>query len=132
VDVPDGAVLEQGGRDEQPVIGRFLDKRDDRGNTPGRRGELREARIVEADGHLRGEVLEQVPGQPELREHDQPGTLLASVREQPVVGGEVLVEQPQARGDLGERDPERLHGPSIAGRRRAPGGVRRRPRCRPE
>ena len=36
VDVPDLAVLEQGGRDEQPVVGRLLDERDDRRQAAGR------------------------------------------------------------------------------------------------
>ena len=41
----------------------------------GRRHQRRQARIVEAHRDLGGEVLEQVAGQPELGEHDQPGAL---------------------------------------------------------
>ena len=44
VDVPDLAVLEQGGRDEQPVIGRFLDERDDRRQAARRRRRARARR----------------------------------------------------------------------------------------
>ena len=43
VDVPDLAVLEQGGRDEQPVVGRLLDERDDRRQAARRGGERRPA-----------------------------------------------------------------------------------------
>ncbi len=70
VDVPDLAVLEQGRGDEQPVVGRFLDERHDRGQALGHTGELSEARIVEPHRDLGRQVLEQVAGQPELGEDD--------------------------------------------------------------
>ena len=73
VDVPDLAVLEEGGRDEQAVVGRLLDERDDRRQSPRRRGERGQARVVEAHRDLAGEVLEQVAGQTELGEDDEVG-----------------------------------------------------------
>ena len=75
MDVADLAVLEQRGGDEQPVVGRLLDERDDRGQAPRRGGELGQPRVVEAHRDLGREVLEQVAGQPELREDDQVGAL---------------------------------------------------------
>ena len=74
MDVPDLAVLEQRRGDEQPVVARLLDERHDRATGPrvvG--GELGEPRVVEAHRDLGGEVLEQVAGQPELREDDEAG-----------------------------------------------------------
>ena len=47
VDVPDLAVLEQRRRDEQPVVGRFLDERDDGRQVLGRGGQLGQSRVVE-------------------------------------------------------------------------------------
>ena len=108
------AVLEQRRSDEQPVVARLLHERDDRGAALGLRRERGQSRVVEPDGDLGGEVLEQVAGQAELREHDQPGTVVAGAAEQLVVDGEVLVEQAEPRCDLGKRDPERLHEWSIA------------------
>ena len=116
MDVPDPSVLEQGGRDEQAMVGRLLDERDDRREPLGLRREHRQAGIVEPDRDLGGEVLEQVAGQAELGEDDQPGAVGPGAGEQLVVAGEVLVEQAEPRRDLGEGDPERLHGPSLVGR----------------
>ena len=71
MDVADLPVLEQGRRDEQPVVGRLLDERDDRGQALGRGREIGQSRVVEPERDLRGEVLELVAGQSELREDDQ-------------------------------------------------------------
>ena len=73
VDVDDPAVLEQGGGDEQAVVGRLLDERHDRRQPHGLRGERGQGGVVQANGHLAGQVLEQVPGQPQLGEDDQAG-----------------------------------------------------------
>ena len=70
VDVAHLAVLEQGRRDEQPVVGRLLDERDDRRQAVGRGGQLGQPRVVEPHRDLGREVLELVAGQPELREDD--------------------------------------------------------------
>ena len=122
VDVPDLAVLEQRRGDEQPVVGRLLDERDDGRQPARRRGQRREARIVEAHRDLGGEVLEQVAGQAELGEDDEVGAVGACLAEQLGVPGEVGVEGAELRRDLGEGDAERLHAPSLARRRQAPGG----------
>ena len=95
VDVPDLAVLEQGGRDEQPVVGGLLDERDDGRDATGVGGEIGQARVVEAHRDLAGEVLELVAGQPELGEDDQVGALLARLGEQLLVARQVLVERPE-------------------------------------
>ena len=79
MDVPDLAVLDQGGGDEQPVVGRFLDERDDRREAAGRAGQLRQPRIVEAHRDFRGEILELVAGQPEFGKDDEVGAGLASL-----------------------------------------------------
>ena len=117
MDVPDLAVLEQGGGDEQPVVAQFLDERDDRRQAAGLGGEGREPRVVEPHRDLAREVLEQVAGQPELGEDDEvraPGTCLV---EEGVVALQVRVELPESRRDLGEGDRQRgLHGASIARR----------------
>ena len=109
MDVADLAVLEQGGRDEQPVVGRFLDERDDRREATGRAGQCRQPRIVEAHRDFRGEILELVAGQPEFGEDDEVGAALTRLGEQVVVGREVDLERPEPRRDLGERDPACLH-----------------------
>ena len=56
-----------------------------------------------------GEILEQVARQAELGEDDQPCPLRARVGEQTDVGLEVLVEPPELRRELGQRDPQRCH-----------------------
>ena len=124
MDVAELAVLEQGGGDEQAVVGRLLDERHDRRQPAGRRGERRQPRVVEPHRDLGGEVLEQVAGQPELREHDQAGAAGARLGEQLAVAREVRLEVPEARRDLGEGDPERLHAPSLGSP--AAGEARRR------
>ncbi len=73
MDVPDLAVLDECGRDEQAVVGGLLDERHDRREALGRVCELGEPRVVEAHRHLGREILELVPGQPELREDDELG-----------------------------------------------------------
>ena len=92
-----------------------------------------ETRVVEAHRHLGGEILEQVPRQPELREDDQAGARVAGLGDQLVMARQVGLEVPEARGGLGERDAEWLHAPSLAraslsragsGRRRRAGEVR--------
>ena len=67
--------------------------------------------IVEPDRDLGGEVLEQVAGQAELGEHDEAGARGTRLGEQLVVAGEVVVEAPERRGDLGQRDAERCTAP---------------------
>ena len=117
VDVPDLAVLEQRGGDEQPVVGRLLDERDDRRQAAGLGGEGRQPRVVEPHRDLAGEVLEQVAGQPELREDDEVRAPGACLLEERVVALQVRVEVPESRRDLGEGDRQRgLHGASIARR----------------
>ena len=73
MDVAELAVLEQGRGDEQPVVGRLLDERHDRRQSPGRAGQLGQPRVVEPHRDLGGEVLELVAGQPELGEDDEVG-----------------------------------------------------------
>ena len=100
VDVPDAAVLEQRRGDEQPMVGRLLDERHDR-RQPGRVAHERgQARIVEPHRHLGREVLELVASQPELGEHDQPGTASACLGDERAVTLEVLLEHTQARRQL--------------------------------
>ena len=111
VDVADLAVLEQGRGDEQPVVGRLLDERHDRGQVAGRSGEVGQARIVEAHRDLGREVLELVARQAELGEDDEVRALGASVGEELVVTGKVGIELAQRRGDLREGDPHGLHAP---------------------
>ncbi len=114
VDVADPAVLEQRRRDEQAMVAGLLDERDHDRQVLRLRGKRSEARIVEADRDFRGEVLEQVAGQPQLGEDDEPGPLRARLAEELVMEGEVLVEHPESGGDLGEGDPERRHERRIA------------------
>ena len=93
---------------------RLLDERDDRRQAAASpRASARQARVVEAHRDLGGEVLEQVAGQPELREHDQVRPRGPRLGEQLVVAGEVGVERAEPRRDLGERDAERLHEASL-------------------
>ena len=108
MDVADLAVLEQGRGDEQPVVGRLLDERDDRPKGPARRrGEVGQPRVVEADRDLGGEVLELVAGQPELGEDDEVGALRARLVDQLMVTCEVRVElaRAPARSARGRRAP---------------------------
>jgi hypothetical protein len=113
VDVPEHAVLEQPGSNEEAMIGRFLDKGDHRGQ-PGRGShEAIQARVVKAHRDLSGEVLQKVSGQAELGKHDEIRALAARVCEQLDVALEVLVERAKPRGNLGERDPHGLHAPRI-------------------
>jgi hypothetical protein len=53
--------------------------------------------------------------QPELGKDDEPGATRASLADQRVVTLEVLVEPTEGRRDLGERDSQGGHGPSLAG-----------------
>ena len=101
VDVPDPTVLEQRRRDEQAVIGRLLDERHDRREVLRRGREAGQARVVEADRHLRGEILEQIAGQAELREDDEAGAPPAGLLDQLVVAGEVRVEAARAAARSG-------------------------------
>ena len=68
-----------------------------------------QARIVEAHRDLRCEVLQLVPGEPELREHDEVGATCTRLVEQLVMAGEVCLERAEAGRGLGEGDPDRLH-----------------------
>jgi hypothetical protein len=107
--VDDAAVLDQRRGDEQPVVARLLDERHDGRQPACRAGETGQARVVEPHRDFRGEILQLVPRQAELREDDEPGPLLARPLDQVMVPGEVLVQLPENGGDLGERDPERRH-----------------------
>ena len=131
MDVPDLAVLEEGRRDEQAVVDRFLDERYDGREPSRRRRQRREARVVEAHRDLGREILEQVAGQPELREDDEIRAGRPGLIEQLMVPPEVLVEGPQLRGDLGQGDAARLHRVSLpvaaVDLRLGPGGRGRRP-----
>ncbi len=111
MDVRQRAVLEQGRRDEQPVIGRLLDERDDRRQPPGRRRQLRQARVVEPHRDLGREVLELVAGQAELGEDDEVGATVASLAQALVMRRQVRLERAETRRDLGQGDPECLHVP---------------------
>ena len=83
MDVDDPAVLEQRGRDEQAVVARLLHERDDRRQPGGLGRERGQAGMVESDGNLAGEVLEEVARQPQLGEDDQAGAPGACLGEQP-------------------------------------------------
>ena len=107
VDVPDLAVLEQRRRDEQAVVGRLLDERDDGRQAVGRGGERRQARIVEAHRDLRREVLEQVAGQAELREDDEAGAAARASSSSSWWRARFASSMPEPGRDLGEGDPER-------------------------
>ena len=123
VDVAELSVLEEGGRDEQAVVCRFLDERDDRGQTGRGGGESSQPRIVQPHRHLAREVLELIAGEAELREDHQVRTGRPGLVEEGMVTVEIRLEIAQARRDLGEGDGERwLHGGSI---RAASGGVTR-------
>ena len=98
MDVADLAVLEQDGRDEQPVVGGFLDERDDGGQPLGRRREIGQTRVVEAHRDLRGEVLELVAGQTELGEDDEVSAVGPGRIEQLVMPGEVRLELSERAG----------------------------------
>ena len=113
MDVLDAPVLEQDRGDEQAMVGRLLDERHDRREVLGGRGQVGQPRVVQAHRDLRGEVLELVAGQPQLREHDEVGAIGAGGRQELVVAGQVLVELPERRGDLGERDAQLVHAGSI-------------------
>ena len=80
MDMTDLAVFEQCRGDEEPVVVRFLDERDDcaRARRPPR--PAREALVVAAHGHLGIEVLEQVAGQAELGEDDEVGPVTREPR----------------------------------------------------
>ena len=123
MDVPDRAVLEKRRGDEQAMVGRLLDERDDRREALARGRQLGEPGVVEPHRDLRREVLEQIARQPELGEDDEPGATLACLLKQADVRGDVLVEQAELRRNLGEGDRHRLHEPSIPTLAGAPGIV---------
>ena len=120
VDVPELAVLEQGRRDEQAVVGRLLDERDDGRQPAGRGGELGQARVVEPHRDLGGEVLELVAGQPELREDDEVGAGVARLAQQLVVAREVGLERARAAARSGR---------GRSGRSARPGAYAKAPRA---
>jgi hypothetical protein len=107
VDVADLAVLEQRRRDEEAVVAGLLDERHDRREAVGLGRERRETRVVEPDRDLRGEVLQEVASEPQLREDDETGAVGTGLPQQVTVDGQVLVEQAETWCDLSERDPER-------------------------
>ena len=102
VDVPDLAVLEQRGGDEQPVVGRLLDERDDRRQVrasraasrpgAGRRAASRPRRRGPGAGSRSGRAPGTRPG---------PAPSPRARREQLVVAGEVLVERAEPRARSG-------------------------------
>ena len=109
MDVPELAILEEARGNEQAMVRRLLDERD-HGGQPGRR--LRQAvqpRVIEPHRDLAGQILEEIPGQAELGEDDQPAALTTRLRKQVQVALEVFVERTEPRGDLGERDSDGLH-----------------------
>ncbi len=73
------------------------------------RGELGKAWIVASHRHFAGQILEQVAGQPELREYDEIRSTTPGLVEERVVTGEVLVESAEPRRELGQSDPNGLH-----------------------
>ena len=80
--------------------------------SPGRLGrQLGQPRVVEAHRDFGREVLQQVAGQPQLREHDESGAIGSRRGQQRVVARQVVVQAAEVGGDLGERDGERLHAP---------------------
>ena len=116
MDVPDLAVLDERGRDEQPVIGRFLHERHDGRQALGGVGELGQPRVVEAHRDLRGEVLQLVAGESEFREDDQLGARRSRLADQSVMPREVRVQLAELGGDLRDGDPDRSHARSIRDR----------------
>ena len=110
VDVADLAVLEERRGDEQPVVGRFLDERDDGGQVARRRGEVGQPRVVEPHRDLGGEVLELVAGQPELREDDELGAARARASASSSWWRARFASSwPRRRRDLGEGHAHRVH-----------------------
>ena len=128
MDVPDPAVLDEGRGDEQAVVGRLLDEADDDRDVARRPGELGQPRVVEPHRDLGREVLEEVAGQPELREDGQADALAPRVGDERVVAFQVRLEVAEAGRDLGEADAESLHVPSLARRRVLPADRRGPPR----
>ena len=118
MDVAKAAVLEERRRDEQPMVRRLLHERDDGGHPVRLRGEPEESRIVGAHRDLGVEILEQVAREPELREDGQPRSGATRFAKELEVPLDVLVDDAEARRDLSERDPDWLHGASLAGGRR--------------
>ena len=116
LDVAEGPVLEQGGGDEQAVIGRLLHEAHHGGAAGGLGRQRREARVVEAHRDLAGEVLQQVPRQAELREDDEVRAAAPRLADHLGVAVEVRLEIPEAGGDLGEGDPDGLHDRSLPAR----------------
>ncbi len=130
VDEPNLAVLQQRGRDEEPVIVRLLDERDDGRQRLRPGGEAEQARVVLAHRDFGRQVLELVAGQAELRKHDQPRTGGACLRQKLAMAGQVLLEHAEARRELNESDSERLHQLSLAPVARSRRLVRRAPWAR--
>ena len=95
------------------VLG-LLDEGDDGGQAVGRLRQLQEARVVPAHGHLGVEVLEQVPGQAQLREDDEVGPLRAGFTEELVVPLQVLVEGAETRRHLRQGDGDVLPSAHVA------------------
>ena len=122
VDVAELAVLQQRRGDEQPVVGGLLHERHHGREPACRSGERCQPGVVETHRDLRRQVLEQVPGEAQLREHDEAGPGVAGLRDELLVAREIGLEVPEAWRDLGEGDPERLHAASIAAARSGPRG----------
>ena len=119
MDVADAAVLQQCRGDEELVVGRLLDERDDDAHVTGRTRQLQQSRVVAPHGDLGVEVLQQVPGQPQLGEDDQVGLVPAGLADERVMALEVDLERTEARRDLGEGDADWCHGQSVCRGRRA-------------
>ena len=128
VDVADLPVLEQRGRDEQPMVAGLLHERHHGRQPVGLGGQRRQPRVVEPHRDVGREVLQLVSGQPELREHHESRATGSRLRQQVGMAREVGLEVAEAWRELGEGDPQGLHGPSLGprrGRRRDRRGGRR-------
>src|SRR3990172_4530631 len=109
MNVVHGAVLEQRRGDEETMVGRLLHEGDHRGQAHrlGRQG--RKARVIEPHRDLGREILQQVPGQTQLGEDDEPGAARPRLGKERAMALEVRLERAELRGGLGEGDAERLH-----------------------
>lgn len=106
MDMANLAILDQRPRDEQPMIGGFLDERDDGRHSDRRGRDPCQTGIIQAHGHITGQVLELVAGQAKLGKDDEIRALIARPCHDLDVSSQILVEQPQSGGKLRQRDPE--------------------------
>ena len=104
VDVDDGAAGEVDGRVVKAVVVTLHDAAHHGVDVARGVGERAQLGAVQAHGAVGDQVLEEVPGERELGEHHQVGTLAGGLAEQLQVAGEVGPEVAQPRRDLGQRD----------------------------